>query len=93
MEMKIPEIEKLIESVEELKRIVSSSDILIQEWYDLETACKLKGVNKNTLYAKPKYQPNYGRADAIVCGKKRWGRETIRTWLKLTDTDIPEIYL
>jgi hypothetical protein len=92
MELNIPELDKLIESVEELKKIISSSDSLNQEWYDLETVCKLKGVNKNTLYAKPKYQPNYGKADSIVCGKKRWNKETIREWLKQTDSDIPGIY-
>ena len=53
MELNIPEIVKLIESVEELKKIISSSDSLTQEWYDLDTACKLKGVNKNTLYFFP----------------------------------------
>jgi hypothetical protein len=92
MELNIPELNKLIESVEELKKIILSSDSLTQEWYDLETACNLKGVNKNTLYAKPKYQPNYGKSDAIICGKKRWNKETIRVWLKQTDENIPEIY-
>jgi hypothetical protein len=62
------------------------------KWYDLATACELKGVNKNTLYAKPKYQPLYGKADAIICGKKRWHKETVREWLKQTDEDIPEVF-
>jgi len=31
-------------SIEELKKIILSSDNLTQEWYDLGTACKLKGV-------------------------------------------------
>lgn len=92
MEIEIPEISKLIEIVEALKTIICSSDQLTQEWYDLDAACQFKGVNKNTLYAKPKYQPNYGKADAIVCGRKRWSKETIREWLKQTDDDIPEIY-
>lgn len=92
MDISIPELTKLIEDIADLKEIISSSDHLNQEWYDLESACKLKGVNKNTLYAKPKYQPNYGKADAIVCGKKRWCKDTIRLWLKETDENIPEIY-
>jgi hypothetical protein len=92
MDIVIPEISKLIEAVEEMKKIISSSDNLNQEWYDLATACTLKGVNKNTLYAKPKYQPLYGKADAIICGKKRWHKETVREWLKQTDKDIPIVF-
>lgn len=92
MEIKIPELTKLIEDIEDLKRIISSSDSLNQEWYDLEMACNLKGLNRSTMYGKPKYQPNYGKADAIICGRKRWHKETIREWLKQVDDDIPEIY-
>jgi hypothetical protein len=92
MKIEVPEIELLIKKVESLTEIILSSDSLNQEWYDLETACKLKGVNKNTLYSKPKYQPNYGKADAIICGKKRWSKETIRAWIQMTDDDIPGIY-
>jgi hypothetical protein len=92
MKLEVPEIELLIKKVESLTEIILSSDSLNQEWYDLETACKLKGVNKNTLYSKPKYQPNYGKADAIICGKKRWSKETIREWIQMTDEDIPGIY-
>ena len=75
-----------------MKKILSDSDHLNQEWFDLEIACKLKGVNKNTLYSKPKYQPLFGKADAIICGKKRWHKETIREWLKQTYADIPVIF-
>jgi hypothetical protein len=92
MKIEVPEIELLIKKVESLTEIILSSDSLNQEWYDLETACNLKGVNKNTLYSKPKYQPNYGKADAIICGKKRWSKETIRAWIRMTDDDIPGIY-
>ena len=92
MELYVPEIESLIESVDDLKRVIMSADILNQEWYDLKTACSLKGVNKNTLYSKPKYQPNFGKADAILCGKKCWHKDTIREWLNQVDEDIPEIF-
>jgi len=93
MELHIPEILDLKKSIEELKSLFSESILLDQEWYDLEQACKLKGVNKNTLYAKPKYQPGYGKEDGRVCGKKRWRRTTIQKWLKETDADIPHTYL
>ena len=93
MEFAIPEIAELQKSIDELKELFTDAVRLDQEWYDLESACRLKGVNKNTLYSKPKYQPNYGKADAIVCGKKRWNKSTIMEWLKQTDEDIPEIYM
>jgi len=92
MELVIPEIAELKEEIRELRGLLTDGVRLDQEWYDLESACRLKGVNKNTLYAKPKYQPRYGKADALVCGKKRWHRETIRQWLGQTDEDIPEVY-
>ncbi len=89
MELSIPEITELKQQIQELKELISDSVRLDQEWYDLEQACRLKGVNKSTLYAKPKYQPSFGKADALVCGKKRWNRSTIQEWLKMTDSDIP----
>ena len=92
MELALPELAEIRQSIEELKKIMVESVSLTQEWYDLEQACKLKGVNKNTLYAKPKYQPGFGKADALICGKKRWHRSTIHDWLKMTDADIPELY-
>jgi len=92
MEVVIPEIGDLKAEIHALRELFIEGIVLEQEWYDLESACKLKGVNKNTLYSKPKYQPNYGKADALICGKKRWNKSTIREWLKMTDEDIPEIY-
>ena len=92
MELQIPEIVEIKKQIEELKEIMMNSVSLKQEWYDLEQACNLKGLKKNTLYAKPKYQPLFGKADALICGKKRWHRSTILEWLKQTDDDIPEVY-
>ena len=92
MELQIPEISDIKKQIDELKEIMINSVSLKQEWYDLEQACNLKGVKKNTLYSKPKYQPCFGKADALICGKKRWHRSTIHEWLKQTDEDIPEVY-
>lgn len=92
MELQIPEIDELKKQIDELKEIMINSVSLKQEWYDLDQACNLKGLKKNTLYAKPKYQPGFGKADALICGRKRWHRSTIHDWLKQTDDDIPEIF-
>jgi len=51
-----------------------------REWYNLEINCLVKEINANTLYANPKYQPDYGQFDVIVCGRKQWNKETIRIW-------------
>ena len=92
MEIHIPELEELKKEILKLKELINNNPDLTQQWYDLTEACKLKGVNKNTVSNKPKYQPNFGKADAIVCGKKRWSRNTIAAWLKETDKDIPAAY-
>jgi hypothetical protein len=90
MELLLPEMDELKKSIEELKSLVVDSMVLTQEWYDLDQACKLKGLSKNTLYSMPKYQPGYGKEDTKICGKKRWHRSTIPKWLKETDDDIPK---
>lgn len=63
-------------------------DNLRQEWYDLETACQLKGICAKTARNQPWLQPNGGVPDGIVGKRKRWRRETIREWLPLTDEEL-----
>ena len=92
MERHIPELEDLKNEIIKMRELINTKPVLTQEWYDLTKACKLKGVNKNTVSNKPKYQPAYGKEDAIICGKKRWNRDTIAGWLKETDEDIPAAY-
>ena len=61
-----------------------------QEWFDLKTSCRLKGICYNTVASNHRYQPNQGKPDAIICGRKRWRRVTILEWLNQTDNDLPK---
>ncbi len=92
MEIHIPELEELKNEIIKMREILNTKPILTQEWYNLTEAFKFKGVNKNTVSNKPKYQPGYGKEDAIICGKKRWNRDTIAKWLGETDENIPSAY-
>jgi len=93
MEVRIPEIEEIMEklktiesAIEEIKRMIKPDQV----WYDLKSACSLKGLNYNTVISNPRYQPNFGIPDAVICGRKRWRRETILKWLEATDDCLEE---
>ena len=91
MELHLKEVEDLTKEIISLREELSSMKSKVmpsQEWYDLKTACQLKGINYNTVISNPKYQPNLGKPDAIICGRKRWRRQTILDWLHITDEDI-----
>jgi hypothetical protein len=75
---------------------------LIQEWYTLRRAVRLKrGVEVRsgptfesfyrTLCAKPHLRPAARIPDARIGGAAVWHRDTIRIWLKLTDKELEEI--
>ncbi len=59
-----------------------------KEWYDLKEAAQAKGVSYNTLKSNRRLQPNYGIPDGIVCGRRRWRRETILMWITQTDDEL-----
>lgn len=91
MEVALPEVEQLINEVKLLKaEIVEMKGVLTpsQRWFDLKSACELKGVNYNTVVSTHRYQPNKGIADAVICGRKRWSRETVMDWLDVIDSDL-----
>jgi len=88
MEVRFPEMKEIIERLSALEKMVEEIERKIrpaQEWYDLKSACRLKGINYNTVISNPRYQPNRGKPDAVICGRKRWRRETILKWLQVTD--------
>jgi hypothetical protein len=62
-----------------------------QAWYNLKEACLMKGVKYNTAGSLRKFQPNGGIPDAIICGRKRWRKETILTWIEQSDDEIPKV--
>jgi hypothetical protein len=93
MEVALPEVEQLINEVRLLKaEIAEIKGVLTpsQRWFDLKSACELKGVNYNTVVSTHRYQPNKGIADAVICGRKRWSRETVMDWLDEIDSDLDE---
>ena len=91
MEVALPEVAELIHKVEHLREEIAKMKEHLapsQQWFDLKTACHLKGVNYNTVVSIHKYQPNRGREDAMICGRKRWRRETIYKWIEEVDADL-----
>ena len=91
MEVALPEVEQLISEMKLLKdEIAEMKGVLTpsQRWFDLKSACELKGVNYNTVVSTHRYQPNNGVADAVICGRKRWSRETVMDWLDVIDSDL-----
>ena len=93
LEVKLPALKDLFEEVKTLREELQNLNVKVnpsQEWFDIKTACQLKGINYNTVVSNQKYQPNSGTPDAIICGRRRWRKETIQNWLLLTDSDIPK---
>ena len=76
----------LVEKNEVVERF--NSIIPVKAFFSLKEACSLKGLNYKTSANRPYLQPNRGRADGKIGGKKAFSRETILNWLPLTDEDI-----
>lgn len=57
-------------------------------WITLKEACELKSLNYKTACNRTNLQPNGGKADGKIGGKKCFNRETIISWLILSDQDI-----
>lgn len=92
LEVKLPAFKELFQELSALREELATLHAKVtpnQEWFDLKQGCKLKGINYNTVISNPKYQPNYGKPDAIICGRRRWRRQTILDWLQVTDEEIP----
>ena len=84
-------LEGLCKEIELLKQEIASiskQEIYAQEWYPLDSACKLKGINKKTTQNKPYLQPNGGVPDGKIGGRKAWRRATIESWVTQDDKDI-----
>ena len=57
-------------------------------FFSLKEACELKGLNYKTSCNRPYLQPNKGKADGRIGGKKSFKRQTIIDWIFQTDEDI-----
>lgn len=64
------------------------SNRLSQDWYSLREACKLKGVNYNTIKKHPELQPNKGKNRKKVGCIYKWCKADILKWLSQTDDDV-----
>lgn len=54
-------------------------------WYTLKEACDLKNLNYKTACNRKSLQPNGGKEDGHIGGKRVFSRGTIMDWICLTD--------
>ena len=93
MEIVFPELENISAKLDKLMDMVADllkGQLTGREWYDLKAACDLKGLNYNTVSSRRKLQPNFGKEDAKIAGRRRWRKETVLKWLETTDQDFVE---
>ena len=57
----------------------------LRAWWTLKEACAWKGVCYNTVKSSHALQPNGGRKDARIGGRRMWRRETVESWLNEVD--------
>jgi hypothetical protein len=65
-----------------------------EAWIYLPEACRMKGVKYNSI-ARPKdawKQPNGGKEDGILNGRRAWRPETVREWITMDDTALHKNY-
>jgi len=96
VKLEIPFLGELVKRIDELTLIIKElqkKNSLQQEWYSLQEACKLKGINCNSINNSVgrKYQPKFGIPDTIMSGRK-WYRTTIEKWLKLSGEEIEKLW-
>ena len=48
----------------------------------LRRACELAGLSYNTIKVRKDLQPNRGKADAMIGGRRYWKRETFLGWIR-----------
>lgn len=86
-------IEVKLDAVEDLEPVVKklvARQLTAPRWYTLKGACAFKGVNYNTVKCQPFTQPNGGKEDAYINGRKMWKFETVALWAEVTDDTIAE---
>ena len=97
MTVDIPELEKVMEILPEIKEkldsILKENASLKSEWYNDEECWKLKGGGSLASFRSNRfYQPKGGIPDAKVCGRKVWSKKTVEEWLLVTDDELEEYH-
>lgn len=95
MNLEIPEIKQIVDSLNELKETLSAKKEpdVTSEWYNDEQCWKLKGgMALNTYRSNRYYQCKGGIPDAYVGGRKVWNRKSVMEWLPLTDVQLDEYH-
>lgn len=88
MNFDIPELQEVLAQQKEILNRLNG--INMQEWFNLEEACREKGVNYNTTKTNTLYQPAGGTPDKYLHGRKVWHKTTILRWLSVTDDNREE---
>jgi hypothetical protein len=57
-------------------------------FFNLREACHYKNLNYKTACNRPSLQPNSGKPDGKVGGRKVWRFATIAGWISLTDAEL-----
>jgi len=85
MNVDLPELLEIKEILNKINlRLDELENRSVPEWCTLTEAAKLKNLSYETLKKHPEWGPNPTKAE-LVCGKRRWHRETILEWLLQED--------
>ena len=57
-------------------------------WFTLHECCELKGLCYKTACNQVWLQPNAGKAEGKIGGRKMWSYETVVDWVQKTDSDF-----
>ena len=57
-------------------------------FFTLKESCYLKNLNCKTACNRPVLQPNSGKEDGKVGGRKIWRYSTIIKWISMTDAEL-----
>jgi hypothetical protein len=60
----------------------------MKAFFTLKEACEYKSLNYKTACNRTLLQPNSGKADGQVGGRKVWRYSTIQDWISLTDAEL-----
>ena len=57
-------------------------------WFNLKECCALKGLCYKTACNKKWLQPNAGKPDGTVGGRKVWSYSTVTDWITKSDSEL-----